>query len=155
MTSLGPGDPATWPPYSGHPNDPRGDSSPADDLDTVHANDSRCPVCGGCGWTGRAEIRGRLHLHSPGESSRDHVAFRDLENRTTSRPSDLDMEDFGMEVCPVCDGEGHHPEAVCRSRGCSEREAVIRHGELTGLCPDHWIEIEREEAAIDAHESRI
>lgn len=48
MTLPGPGDPATWPAYTGHPNDPRNDS------------DDDCPACGelltaydgcrGCGW---------------------------------------------------------------------------------------------------------
>ena len=49
MPLPGPGDPATWPAFAGHPNDPR------------HPDDDECPDCGeimlahdgcdGCGWT--------------------------------------------------------------------------------------------------------
>lgn len=34
-TMPGPGDPATWPAFAGHPNDPR------------HPGDAECPDCGG------------------------------------------------------------------------------------------------------------
>lgn len=45
-TSLGPGDEATWPPYSGNPNDPRAPDHDEDDEPEITAN---CPFCGGPG----------------------------------------------------------------------------------------------------------
>ena len=45
MTAYGPGDPATWPAYTGHANDPRNDDDECPDCDTV-LTDGGCDACG-------------------------------------------------------------------------------------------------------------
>lgn len=149
----GPGDPATWPPYTGNPNDPRSEGW-LDDLDTVSADDTRCPICGGCGWVGtHVEINGQLYVHSPGESDRSAIVLRDAlvqPKRLTVRMLDSDrlrdMERHGMKLCPVCEA-GEHPDAVCGAGRCVEREVVVdSDGTLTGLCAGHWIDLQLEDA---------
>jgi Lar family restriction alleviation protein len=48
FTNLGPGDESTWPPYSGHPGDPRApdDVDITDDDEWTNAKTDRCPFCG-------------------------------------------------------------------------------------------------------------
>lgn len=122
-------------------------------LPTIHPDDSRCPVCGGCGWTGHINLNGHPHYHSAHESSRHRVVLRQPGGGISIHPAFMDMgAEYGMEVCPFCD-EGEHPDATCSDPGCWQREAVIDdNDEPTGLCPDHWIERQQEQSAIDAYE---
>lgn len=45
-TMPGPGDAETWPPYAGHPHDPRGDDCP--DCGVGRLVEDGCDTCG---WT--------------------------------------------------------------------------------------------------------
>ena len=51
FTNLGPGDEATFPPYYGHPNDPRApdDVDITDESSWTDLRTARCPFCGGEG----------------------------------------------------------------------------------------------------------
>lgn len=57
-TTLGPGDAATWPPYSGHPGDPRApdDVDITDDDSWQSARTGRCPFCGDEGQIDEVDV---------------------------------------------------------------------------------------------------
>jgi hypothetical protein len=58
FTNLGPGDDATFPPYYGHPNDPRTPEPSDDDEDDEDGRSMNAGACPFCGDDGQVEETG-------------------------------------------------------------------------------------------------
>lgn len=149
MTNMpGPGDPITWGPPTGHPNDPRTDDA-CDYLDIVDPNEWPCPTCHGHIIIGQSTTDPTIYV-SPAEHTDTHAAVRYSDGRLRMIP-DREIIDYidhhGIPVCPTCNGEGHHPDAVCHTHHL-DPAVLDDHGNPSGVCANCFLKAEREEAAI-------
>ena len=142
----GPGDPATWPAYTGHPNDPRRDDL-YDEPEIADPDEHPCPTCAGNGIYGPAATPLGWLAYSPAESKLNRPAFRSAggELREPRWPEGSPALDV-FEGCPTCAGDGINPDARCR-RHPTEPSILDDTGAPTGACFDCWTDEQREHAA--------
>jgi hypothetical protein len=144
-TMPGPGDPATWPPYTGQANDPRNPGDPLEDHEDTDPTNTICPICRGLGAIGEGHItplRAATYIISPYESDAMHVALR----RTTD-PQDLihiHMPQWKREVeanfpeCICGPHDGQHPDAHCACGNPALKADGTLMARCRGCLLDDW-----------------
>lgn len=138
MNMPGPGDPETWPPYTGQANDPRAPLDPLEDYAEVDPTDTICPICCGLGAVGPGRpSAGKTYTPSPLESRGNLVMLRKVTDPQDSFTITYDgwkqlVEEYPECVCTAIGGE--HPDARCH---CGNPALRDPDGEYTKKCPEH------------------